>query len=203
VADSRSPARLRLWLAASGAVALVVASSWLLSYPGGRPDGVLPSLLAALLLVVWAAVAAWWLFSFGRVLFRRITRKRGATRLWLLACGALVLALGATIASGASLRLRFELSESALERVAKNSSNAPWRDGPGRTGLYDVRAVTSGSGRSIVLITNSCGPVSDCGFAYSPSGAPPDVCADSDYQVYSHIAGPWYAAQLAGSGPCG
>ena len=62
--------------------------------------------------------------------------------------------------------------------------------------------IQDGPGQSVVLVTNRCGG-GECGFAYSPTGSPPDVCRDSDYQVYTHVRGPWYVAELYPTGPCG
>ena len=193
--EDRSTVRRRIALIA--AAGLVFAGAWVLSSPGESLWGY------AFVVVSAGPVLAWWLLSVIRVAVRRARGGPLEVRADLLVGGAIVV-VGLASFLGLSLRVRFELSRDALERAAKAASRSEWQDGPGRTGLYSVTSMRPGPGDSVVLVTNECQlGFAECGFAYSPRGAPPEVCSDSDYRVFSHLTGPWYIAVLASSGPCG
>ena len=177
------------------AAVIVLLSPWLFSYPGGPPveDGQFATVLASW--AAWAVIALWWLLSLGRLAFRRKTARR---QVRLVVAGGLLVAVGLAAFLGGTMRIRFELSRGALERFARTAS----RDAPARLGLYHVKRVGGGSGEPVMLMTNSCGLSSECGFVYSPRARPANVCSNSGGTVYSHLSGPWYTVKMGLEATC-
>jgi hypothetical protein len=183
------------------AACLVLGSAWLLSYPAGLPGDLFGFVWLGLLGLAWGSLAIAWaamLVAFVvRVLRRRPLRSAP------LAVATLVLGIGAALAYGGALRLRFELSERSLRNLVDRYTADARGETPveGRAGLYGVRRVARGSGDSVLVLTHAC-TLGECGFSYSPNGRPPDICEDSYSEQYEHVAGAWYTVYIPIGGGC-
>ena len=88
----------------------------------------------------------------------------------------------------AALPLRFAASRSSLERYAKSASASALKTTKAtRVGLFTVQETEALDNEVVRLITAKC-MVDDCGFVYSPNGAPPPLGEDS----YIHLTDAWF-----------
>ena len=105
---------------------------------------------------------------------------------------AVVLACGAAIVFfGASLRVRFELSESELLTLARDPPVATGGGVEHAAGLYTIQRFARTAQGAVMLVTHDCG-LGVCGFAYAPETPPQDVCVPYDHRSFWHLTGDWF-----------
>lgn len=111
---------------------------------------------------------------------------------WMLATPALLLlgSISEFVPQPSLLfKLRFRLSQEALEREAKRTLD----DGERvvlfgrRVGLFAVHNLSMYDGQ-VRFITTNCGIVDACGVVYSPNAPPTRVSEDQ----FVHLRGPWW-----------
>jgi hypothetical protein len=172
------------------ALPLVAATMWTFSFPVYAP-GLLGAFLYPIALgALWLVFIAFWIVVLLESTrgFRSWTR-HAVAEIWL---PTLVLVLGVAIVFfGASLRLRFELSEAELLSIARDPPATRGRSGDRPAGLYTVREYERSANGAVLLMTHDCG-ASVCGFAYSPRRSPQEICDPYDHQSFEHLAGDWY-----------
>ncbi|MFI6908263.1 hypothetical protein ACIBKY_43870 [Nonomuraea sp. NPDC050394] len=138
--------------------------------------------------VGWLLFGVGWLIVLGVLLVRR-GRLAALRRNWpFWAVPPLVVVLvGSLIYVGAPVRIRFELSRSSLDHLAKTvAEGTP----PGKrrwVGLYPVEYL-EGSRKAFGFMIEDTGFFGSYGLAWSPDGEP-DIDAPGHY---SHFDGPWY-----------
>jgi hypothetical protein len=183
--DASATARRATWLRRTTKAMLVlsVVTLWTFSVPGTY------FLVLMLLPWAWLAVAAVWLLSaagwMGHVGFRRAIRSG-----WL-ATGVLV-GVGTILAVVFALPLhaRFELSRPSLDALTVEMSqpDAPEMTEQRAVGLFDAEWVEPFDGGYRFLVRGT-GFLDPTGFAYSPSGPPPNIGGEDRYYWFS---GPWW-----------
>ncbi|MFI6541322.1 hypothetical protein ACIBHY_53340 [Nonomuraea sp. NPDC050547] len=164
------------------AVLLGLGMIYATSVPGGH--------FAWLMLgsIGWLSFGVGWLIVLGVVLARRgrlVTLRRN----WpFWAVPPLVVGLvGSLIYVGAPVRMRFELSRSGLDHLAKTVSEGTPLGKRHWIGLYPVEYL-EGSRDAFGFMIEDTGFFGSYGFAWSSSGAP-DIDATG---YYRHFDGPWY-----------
>ena len=172
-------------LDAAGVAVFVAAAAltlWAFSPPGGYFGAVL------VLPYVWIALFAAWAMRTAVVAFRRRPLPRGRLVVWAVLVPALVVATAAAVWIELPFRVRYEVSEDAMNRVASEVVRGE-RDPATirRIGLWEVDRAERVRGGMRFLVSGT-GFLDPIGFAYSPAGPPPVIGEDS----YEHLDGPWY-----------
>lgn len=182
----RRPGDPPRWVFLSCLAALSLWSVWLNSGFGG-------DLTAGVLTVgSWLALGLAWLGLLLTAVFRREgrVRLRSAWVRWLVV-PAVVLALGAALATGLPTRTRMALSEDALRDVAVAvvEGRSP---GLGWVGLYHVEKAEAVRGGALLTLSGDPGLFALAhGLAYLPDG--PDTVDRKGREMYfEHVQGPWY-----------
>ncbi|MFC4062311.1 hypothetical protein ACFOWE_28760 [Planomonospora corallina] len=156
------------------------------SAPGGH---LLTQAGGALALLALAVV---WIPRFTVGLLRADGRP-GLRRHWVrwAAAPLMVVAVSGLIALEVPFSARFALSEASLERFAREVSagSEPGDGGDRRVGLYPIASVDR-AGNAVLLEVADTGFLDRHGFAWSPSGAPPE--GEGSSYSYVHLHGPWY-----------
>lgn len=189
-------------------VPYVVVASAMVWSAGAPGYGTLPPEMAAFILpMVWAEdlmgmlPAAGSLFSIGLAVawLARVLVVSSNTRSWsrwFLVAPAIGLLVLADMVTGASLRLRWELSKPEFQQALVETRDSAADDGSwpqlaGRIGLYDVIEVSevpglSGRRDGVLFVEAHGGLLDDVGFAHLPSGP------DPDNQGCLHLGDDWY-----------
>jgi hypothetical protein len=105
----------------------------------------------------------------------------------LAACALLVLFLDSQTPVNPLFRLRFHLSQDALEDAALRALSARPVTTPAWVGLFPVRRVDVFP-PEVHLLSDGCGVVDECGLAYRPGPVPPGRSKTR----LKHLGGPWY-----------
>lgn len=142
-------------------------------------------MMSTLIAAAWLILGAWWLVLTWRWVKRG--RPTGSTGLDVIAAPIVVIVTIAVMFSGYPLRLRFEVSQDALQEiVAVHRSGGPV-DFPQRAGWYNVINVES-FGAELRLYVGSAYIFDGWGFSYTPTGA----LSGEMSARHRHIEGPWY-----------
>jgi hypothetical protein len=163
-----------------GVPLLVALTLWAFSIPGTY------FFVSITVVWIWVLLAFLWIGRFGYLLVRRRPGNREIAA-WL-ALPVVVLAAAVAVATDAPMKVRFELSQPAMDQAARDVL-ARKRDPAGidRIGLWEVDRAERVDGTFRFLVAES-GFLDPVGFAYSPRGEPPYVGEDS----YWHLEGPWW-----------
>lgn len=154
---------------------------WTFSVPGTYflPLMILPYL--------WAGIVVVWLILALRIAGRALAAFRDRS---VLAGVAIAVSTLLAVVLELPLQARWQLSQGPIEAlvVQMTASNAPGSIEDRPVGLFDAERVESFDGGFRFLVKGT-GFLNPYGFAYSPSGPPPDIGGE-DY--YEHFTGPWW-----------
>ncbi len=163
----------------NGAIGVMAAVTLLaFSPPGGY------FLAIIVLFWVWLVAGITWLARFIWIVLVRRTKGRWAS--WFFAPVVVTVSALAIHLNGPFL-VRFQLSEPAMTRFAKQALVQQAPTTPGRIGLWEVGRVETFDG-GVRFTVAGAGFIDEDGFAYSPGARPPTRGDDS----YEHLDGPWY-----------
>jgi hypothetical protein len=169
------------WIFFVGAILGVLWVAWALSVPGTYFGATLLIPIAAFVFsIAWLAVAIGAFATDRQFPPRKVIP-------WLLT-PVLAIAAYPFVVSDAPMRVRLELSRSALDPVARDVTagrRAPPPDG--RLAFYEIRDAQR-TGDGFAFLVEGAGFIDPCGLVYSPRGEPSPATATSVW----HIAGPWY-----------
>ena len=85
-------------------------------------------------------------------------------------------------------RLRFQLSQTALEQAASAALASQPQTTPTWVGLFPVRRIDVNPGGEVRFISEGCGIIDECGLLYTP-GAVPTGRSKTKARA---LGGPWY-----------
>lgn len=170
------------WPTALISTALGAYTLWGFSVPGGPSMGTF-----ALLALGWFATGGYWLVRLVTSLGAGgSTPFRQAWRRWIVPPIVVLITAGLLLTS-APLLVRFNLSQSEMDQLARASQSGVEMLDVRRVGLFPVRNVESFDG-GVRFLVNEC-MVDMCGFAYSSEGRPPNLGGEDSYY---HLEGGWF-----------
>lgn len=156
---------------------------WAFSLPGG------PSMsFFVMLMLAWLALGAYWVI---RLIGAAFAGGLGSIRsqwIWWVAPAVLVVITASLLVTSAPLLVRFNMSQSSMERFAQEVIGSSRVPKPDRVGLFPVTRVQRFEGGMRFLVKGG-GFLDPSGFAYSPDGRPPNLGGEDNYV---HLEGPWY-----------
>ena len=155
---------------------------WAFSAPASPAMGRFISLMFA-----WFALGGYWFLRFAALLVTGGFRGFASHVGWWVTPPVIVIATGALIVFSVPQLARFNLSQGAMESFAEEVMKGPVTSHPDRVGLYSIKRVDRFKGGMRFLVRGA-GFLDDSGFAFSPSGKPPNLGED----LYYHLEGPWY-----------
>lgn len=162
--------------------ALAAFTLWAFSVPGGPSMGILASLVLA-----WFAVGPFWL---ARLLLASFAggfhSLREAWVRWSVP-PLIVVITAALLMTSAPLLMRFNLSQDAMDQLARDAQAGPEAPNIDRVGLFPAQEVETFDG-GVRFLVDEC-MVDMCGFAYSSKGRPPNLSGEDSYY---HLEGRWY-----------
>jgi hypothetical protein len=85
-------------------------------------------------------------------------------------------------------RLRFQLSQAALEAAASSALSSPRQPTPTWVGLFPMRRIDVSPGGEVRFISEGCGIIDECGLLYTPGSIP----TGRSKTKAKAIGGPWY-----------
>ena len=141
----------------------------------------------AILVLAWFATGGFWLVRLVTALVAGGPAPlRPAWRRWIIPPIVVVITAGLLMTS-APLLVRFNLSQSEMDQLARARQSEVEILDVGRVGLFPVRSVESFDG-GVRFLVNEC-MVDMCGFAYSSEGRPPNLGGEDSYY---HLEGGWF-----------
>ena len=159
---------------------------WAFSVPGGPDMGVF-----VFLMLGWMAIGALWLLRLLAALIAGGFGRVSGVWQWWVTPVVIVLATAGLLVTSAPLLVRFELSQGAMEELAREATANGALPRPDRVGLFPVERVTRFQGGMRFLVKGA-GFLDPGGFAFSPDGRPPNLGGEDHY---FHLEGPWYVWQ--------
>lgn len=135
----------------------------------------------------WLALGAYWLIRLvAALLTGSTTTLRRSWRGWAIPVAVVGVTAG-SLWTWTPLLLRFNVSQAAMDDLAREVTSSSTTSRPDRVGLYSVGRVQRFED-GMRFIVRGAGFIDKYGFAYSPDGRPPNLGEDN----YVHLEGPWY-----------
>jgi hypothetical protein len=163
-------------------VVLGILTVHALSVPGG-------DISLYMLPIPWLVAGGAWLFLVARAA-SDVGAKRSTAPRWLIAIALWVVVVAAAYGTDAPLRIRFALSQPAMDALALEMTRdgAPATSPAQRVGFYDAYLIER-NGDGVRFVVAGAGFINPVGFAYSPAGIPD---GDPETDTYRRISGDWW-----------
>jgi hypothetical protein len=137
--------------------------------------------------LAWFGVGGYWLVRLlGTSLAGASPPLREAWWQWTVP-PIIVVVTAALLMTSAPLLVRFNLSQNAMDQLARDAEAGSETPSTDRVGLFPVRRIQRFDG-GMRFVVNEC-MVDMCGFAYSSKGSPPNLGGEDSYY---HLEGRWF-----------